>query len=141
MKDDPRINRTRPGPGRPPLEFKVWCRQLFGRLGGRDHDVAMQCVRHSHVDQIDVVPADHPLPVPLHLLPSPAVRHLAQRPLIAAADDFPHGDVVGLKEKRHIVVRMAVGLAHEPVADQSHIHRLQVDTPPSSGSITGRPSR
>lgn len=36
MEGDPRINRTIPGPGRPPNEFRDWCRSLFENREARE---------------------------------------------------------------------------------------------------------
>jgi hypothetical protein len=91
-------------------------------LGRLDHDVVVQPGRSGNVDDVDVLAPDDLAPVRLHLLPTPPLGESFQLLRVAPAGHLEHGLDGEVEEVLGLPPGVAVGFAHELVADDRHVH-------------------
>jgi hypothetical protein len=85
----------------------------------------VQPSRHANVDDVDVVAAHRVLPVVAVVLPPPPSREIAPGLPVRIAGALLHRLKPYIEELRNVGPGIAVRLAHEPCANDAHIHCFQ----------------
>ena len=108
--------------------------QVLAVLGRGDGDVGMGVPRRGHVDEVDVLTLHQTLPARFDLLPAELIGRGLHGLLVAAAKGFHHRHRPGIgEEEAHVLVGVAVGLAHELVADESDVDLFRHGELPGRG--------
>src|SRR5208337_2673147 len=114
---------------------RFFAEDVLTGLDSLQGDLMMEVGRGADIDDIDIVAPDGLLPVRLASLPTPSIRELLQRPRLAATDHFERRLGLHIEKVRRLLPGIAVGLAHEIVADDRDIEFIH-----DNASISLRPS-
>ena len=92
----------------------------LARLQRGDGNIVMRVIGRADIDDADLRIVDDGPPVGDGIFPAPALGHLLDFGLFAAADGLEAGSEGKIEKLVDLAIGVRMGLAHELVADHSH---------------------